>query len=172
MQVASSSPSQIASAAANISRVTILRASMLVGCVCAVAGATAIGHPDTFTQADPDLGRLLRGMALIKAVIALAAVVAVTWRLGWPASNRATGAYVLGAWLVTGSSMLIWQLSFIPAAAIAFHVGAFAIVIAAWRDDKVGQRLARPNPAVNADVPDTFAHLASRTGGTPVTLYR
>jgi hypothetical protein len=122
---------------------------MLVGCVCAVAAATAIGHPDAFTRADPELGRLLRGMALIKAVIALAAIVAVTWRLGWPVSGRATGAYVLGAWLVAGSSMLIWQLTFIPAAAIAFHVGAFGIVIAAWRDDIIGQRFARPNPSVN-----------------------
>jgi hypothetical protein len=29
-----------------------------------------------------------------------------------------------------------------------------------------------PNPAVNADVPDTFDLLVDRTGGTPVTLYR
>ncbi len=29
-----------------------------------------------------------------------------------------------------------------------------------------------PNPAVNADVPGTFVLLASRGGGTPVTLYR
>jgi hypothetical protein len=29
-----------------------------------------------------------------------------------------------------------------------------------------------PNPAVNADVPGTFVLLASRSGGTPVTLYR
>jgi len=31
---------------------------------------------------------------------------------------------------------------------------------------------ATPNPAVNADVPGTFDHLASRSGGTPVTLDR
>ena len=29
-----------------------------------------------------------------------------------------------------------------------------------------------PNPAVNADVPDTCILLVSRAGGTPVTLYR
>ena len=83
---------------------------------------------------EPDLARLLRGMALLKGGIALAAVGVLLWRFGHPTPPRMVTAYIAGAALIVGASVLIWQLVHIPAAAFAFHVGEFALLIAAWRD--------------------------------------
>lgn len=145
----SPAPTPTLRCAGRASRPTTLRASLLVGIMVAIACAAAIGHPESLVRADAELARLLRGMALIKGFIALAAVAAILWRFGWSASRGATVAYTTGAWLIAGGSMLIWQLTYIPAAAIAFHVGAFAIVFAACRDDVVRQRALRPNLAVD-----------------------
>ena len=38
------------------------------------------------------------------------------------------------AWATAGASMLIWQLEFIPIAAVAFHLGELTLLVAAWRD--------------------------------------
>jgi hypothetical protein len=133
------------------SRPALTRALLLVGCAAALGVAAYFGHPQALLTADPELARLRRGMAIIKAAIALAAVAAIFWRLRWSISFAAAAAYICGAWLVVGSSMFIWQLSYLVGAAAAFHVGAFAIVLAAFRDGKARQRLVRPNPSLNAD---------------------
>ena len=66
--------------------------------------------------------------------IALAAVGVLLWRFGHPTPPRMATAYIAGATLIVGASVLIWQLVHIPAAAIAFHAGEFTLLIAAWRD--------------------------------------
>lgn len=40
--------------------------------------------PESLLQADAELARLLRGMALIKAAIVVAALAALLWRFGQP----------------------------------------------------------------------------------------
>jgi len=100
----------------------------------AIGIAAYLGDPTGFTQADPALGRLLRGMALIKGVIALAILAAVWWRFGRPVFKSAAAVYLSGSWIVAGSTMLIWQLSWIPLAALLFHAAALSMLVVGWRE--------------------------------------
>lgn len=107
---------------------------LLGGCVLAVLAAAAVARPEPLLQADPELARLLRGMALIKAAIVVAALAALLWRFGRPLSKGLTGAYLAGAWAAAGACMLIWQLEVIATAAVTFHLGELTLLLAAWRD--------------------------------------
>jgi phage shock protein PspC (stress-responsive transcriptional regulator) len=103
----------------------------------AVAGAAAglwWGGPATSLQADPDLARLLRGMALIKGGMVVGAIAAVWWRLSWPASPRVAIGYVAGCAALAGSTALIWQLTAIVLAALLFHSAAIAMALVGWRE--------------------------------------
>ncbi|MGB5810156.1 MAG: hypothetical protein WBG86_06475 [Polyangiales bacterium] len=107
---------------------------LLGGCVFAVLAAAAVGHPEPLLQADPELARLLRGMALLKAAIVVAALAALLWRFGQPLSNGLTVAYLAGASAAAGACMLIWQLEVTPTAVFTFHLGELTLLVAAWRD--------------------------------------
>jgi hypothetical protein len=107
---------------------------LLSGCVLAVLAAAAVSRPEPLLQADPELARLLRGMALIKAAIVVASLTALLWRFGRPLSNGLTCAYLAGAWAAASASMMIWQLEFIPTAAVTFHLGELTLLVTAWRD--------------------------------------
>lgn len=111
-----------------------LRRYLTGGCALSVAAALWLGNPDLAIAADADLVRLLRGMALIKAVIVLGALALLSWRFGLRLSARLAGLYLVGAWLIAGASTMIWQLAQIPTAAFSFHLGAFLLLAAAWRD--------------------------------------
>jgi hypothetical protein len=100
----------------------------------AVGIAAWLGDPSGYLHADPALARLLRGMALIKGMIAIAALAAVFWRLAWPVSKSAAAAYLVSSWAVAGSTMLIWQLSYIVPAALLFHAAALSLLLVGWRD--------------------------------------
>jgi hypothetical protein len=117
-----------------VSRRLRLGGMLLGGCLVAVLAAAAVGRPEPLLQADPELARLLRGMALIKAAIVVASLAALLWRFGRPLSNGLAGAYLAGAWAAAGASMMIWQLGFIPSAAVLFHLGELTLLVAAWRD--------------------------------------
>jgi hypothetical protein len=112
----------------------LLRSLLILGCVVAVSAAAVLGEPASLVRADPQLALLLRGMAVIKAAIVLSAIGILVWRFGHPVSNRLALAYIVGASVLAGASMLIWQLSFIPLAALGFHVAAFVVLVAAWHD--------------------------------------
>jgi len=114
--------------------VALLRGGLVSGCAIAIGTAAWLGHPADYLNADPALARLLRGMALIKGVIALAIVGAVFWRLAWPVAKRAGAAYLLCSWAVAGSTMLIWQLSYIVPAAVLFHAAALSLLWVGWRE--------------------------------------
>lgn len=122
----------------------LARALLLGGCVLAASAAAWQGDPASYLRADPELARLLRGMALIKSGIALAAIAAVLWRLGWPLTRPATAAGYLGAcWVLAGSCMLIWQLTDIAVAAIAFDGAGLVLLGLVWHE----HRAARSMPA-------------------------
>ena len=110
------------------------RALVILACLAAMAAAFWWSGTLAPSTIEADLARLLRGMALLKGSIALAAVGVLLWRFGHPTPPRMAAAYIAGAALIAGASVLIWQLVHIPAAAIAFHVGEFTLLIAAWRD--------------------------------------
>jgi hypothetical protein len=129
------SPAQARSSAASGKlRTSVLRALLVAGCAIAVAISLAIGNPAELLAADPELSLLLRGMALIKAILVAGGLSALWWRFRWPVSTKLALGYVAGAWLVTGATMMIWQLTAIAAAAVAFHVGEVTLLVLAWRD--------------------------------------
>jgi hypothetical protein len=100
----------------------------------AIGIAAWLGDPAAYLHADPALARLLRGMALIKSMIAIAVVGAVFWRLAWPVSRTAGAAYLVCSWALAGSTMLIWQLSYIVTAALLFHAAALSLLLVSWRE--------------------------------------
>jgi hypothetical protein len=114
--------------------VSLLRGGLVSGCAMAIGIAAWLGNPLDYLQADPALGRLLRGMALIKGMIAIAVVGAVFWRLAWPLSRTTGAAYLVSSWALAGSTMLIWQLSYIVPAALLFHVAALSLLLVSWRE--------------------------------------
>lgn len=111
-----------------------MRLALLVGCVATVCVAGWYGDPAAGLKADPELAQMLRGMALIKAAMVLAAVALLGWRFGHPISRRQAAVYLAGGWLAAGATMLIWQLTRIPAAGVAFDLAEFGFLLMAWRD--------------------------------------
>jgi len=111
-----------------------LRAALVLGCAIAIGIATWVGDPSTYLNADPALARLLRGMALIKGMLAVGAVAAVYWRLSWTIDARVAATYAITAAAMAGSAALIWQLSYIPFAALLFHAAALSMLIVGWRE--------------------------------------
>jgi hypothetical protein len=111
-----------------------LRTALLLACAVAIGAAAWAGDPSGYLQADPALARLLRGMALIKGMIAIGAVAAVYWRLAWPVHRLVAATYLITASVLAGSTMLIWQLSYIVLAAVLFHLAALTMLIVGWRE--------------------------------------
>lgn len=130
--VATRSVSAVATGLAT--RAAMLRALLVVGCAMALLIAAALGRPEVLQQADAELARLLRGMALIKGALLAAALAALWWRFGLALAPRLALVYLVGAWLMAAASMLVWQLTLIPAAAVVFHAGELGLLLAAWRD--------------------------------------
>lgn len=116
------------------------RLLLVSGCLAAVALSAWIGRPESLLAADPDLARLLRGMACIKAGLVTAALGVLLWRFAHPVSPRMAGCYLAGAWLASGASMMVWQLTLIPLAALVFHGGEITLLVTAWHDHKGGRR--------------------------------
>ncbi len=131
-------PNRVASAApSNV--VWLLRGALVLGCVMAIGIASWLGDPDGYLHADPALARLLRAMALIKGMIAIAAAGAVYWRLAWPVSKPVAAGYLVGCWVIAGSTMIIWQLSYIVPAALLFHSAALSLLWVSWREGDATQ---------------------------------
>jgi hypothetical protein len=112
----------------------LLRSGLLFGCANAIGIAAWLGDPSGYLHADPALARLLRGMALIKGMIAIAAVGAVFWRLAWPVSKIGAATYLISSWALAGATMLVWQLSYIVPAALVFHAAALSLLLISWRE--------------------------------------
>jgi hypothetical protein len=134
---------QRAARAAALPRASVLRAALLAGCTVAVGFAAWAGDPAPYLLADPALARLLRAMAVIKGVLALAAALAAWWRFGWRVSPGVSIAYLAAASALSGAAMLIWQLTWIPFAAVLFHAALIGLLLAAWRDDRGSPSRAR-----------------------------
>jgi hypothetical protein len=116
------------------------RLALVACCLAAAALALRLGDPAAYLQADPELARVLRGMALIKTLLVLAAVAVVAWRYSWPLSRGLHAAYLVGASLMAFASASIWQLSFFALASIAFHAGIVLLLVAAYMDNGRQQR--------------------------------
>jgi hypothetical protein len=111
------------------------RAVLACGCAAAAVAGVLLGDPAARLAADAELAALLRGMGVVKAGLAGIALALSWWRFRVPVAPRFRAIYLVGTWAMTGASALIWQLSFIPAAALLFHVGELALLLAALCDD-------------------------------------
>ena len=138
-----SPPSRAVRRASGMCSPSELRTLLLAGCVVAAAAALWLGEPAAYLAAEPGLVVLLRSMAAIKACIVVAAVGVLLWRLGHAVPGRTAAAYLVGSWLIAGATTLVWQLSFIPLAAVVFHAGELLLLFTAWRDRGADESRAR-----------------------------
>ena len=131
------------------------RSVLVFACAAAGLAAAGLGDPAPYVRADAELARLLRAMAVLKAVMVAPALAVLLWRFRWPVSLRLGSAYVFGAVMMVGASVLIWGLVHLGAAAVLFHAGAAILIAAAFLDRSrdarrpaVRRRLAtaRPTP--------------------------
>jgi len=109
------------------------RSLLVVGCMLAAALPLVAVDPaaDAF---EPELARLLRGMALLKATFVLTAVAILLWRLAQPVATATAVLYLGGTWAGAAATTMIWQLDRLVLASTLFHVGLIAFLIVAMRD--------------------------------------
>jgi hypothetical protein len=136
----------IAPARGTIFTPTILCAGMLTLITAAfIAGFLVTGTEATtlaIGRDGADLTRLMRFLAAIKGVMALAASAAVLWRLGVAISLPLFAAYAVTCAAMAAGPGLIWSMSHVALGALLLHGGLFATVLLLWNDPAVGARLA------------------------------
>jgi hypothetical protein len=91
--------------------------------------------------ADPELAHLLRAMAGLKAIIAVAAVGVMIWRLGSPIGPVWLTLYALSTSAMTAGPVLIWMLVHVGFGAALLHGGLLMALVLLCRDPAVGARL-------------------------------
>ena len=97
-----------------------------------VAGAAAMRPPARIP--DADLARVIRFMAAMKGVFALAAFSASYWRLARPAPLWRAAVYVTAPPAMTGGAIALWTFENAGLAAAGLHLGLFAMLAAALTD--------------------------------------
>lgn len=120
------------------------RVAHALAVVLAVAAAH-LASSDAAPAADPDLALLMRGMALTKALMALAALGLVGWRLRVGAVRVPVllGLVAASAMLAAGP-VLMWHVAHLGTAAGVFHGGLLLLLVVAWADRRAtGEALAR-----------------------------
>ncbi|MDX2237177.1 MAG: hypothetical protein NW203_06400 [Hyphomonadaceae bacterium] len=116
---------------------TLRRAALFAATMAAVVAATALSDPAPLLRADAELAMLLRGMAALKALLAIAAFAAVFWRFGAPIGISLGVVYAASTAMMAAGAALIWGLSHIGFTAIAFHAALIALAFAALRDGRI-----------------------------------
>lgn len=106
---------------------------VLAAAVALVAGTIGVVRAPV-AAIDPDLVRVIRGMALIKGGLASAALAACLWRLGRPAAGWRRFAYVAGPPLMLGGAVALWSLQSLGLAALGLHLGLFGVLAAGLTD--------------------------------------
>jgi hypothetical protein len=135
-----------------VDAVAPLRMAWLQPCVVLLVAAAALAagflatdraaSAQAVAQAGPELVRLLRAMAAIKALMAIAAGAAVLWRLGSAATPPWLAGYALACGAMAAAPGLIWDMAHVTLGAALLHGGLLACIVLLWRDPAVGSRLA------------------------------
>ncbi len=122
------------------------RAAILaVTALAAAAGLFSTTHSQTLiaiNEAGPELTRLLRFMAVLKALLAAGAMAGLLWRLGAAVSLPRFAAYAIAAAAMAAGPGLIWDMAHLRLGALLLHGGLAALVVLLWRDPVTSQRLA------------------------------
>ena len=114
-------------------RATAWRIGLVVAATTACGLAAIVGEPSTLAQSDPELARLLHGMALIKAAMTVAAIGLAWWRLGRPIHPAVAIATGLAIVAMAAATVSIWRLVALLPAALVFHAGLFTLLFLAAR---------------------------------------
>lgn len=122
------------------------RISLLLGSAVLLAIPLMLFEPPAYWADDPELFRLLRGMGMLKLVLAAIAFAASWWRLGAQPGVHLQTAYVGGVWALSLAAGLIWQLHWVIPASALFHGGTLALLFAAWRDMEPLNRTSAETP--------------------------
>ncbi len=111
-----------------------LRTALVAVSIGAAGLVYAAGDPAAFLRADPALGRLLQGMAALKALMALAICAALYWRFKTPIGPAPALGYLACAAALWGGAAAIWRLSFLGETAIFFHAALIGFAFIALKD--------------------------------------
>lgn len=110
------------------------RLLLLAGCTLLFSAPLLLFELAAYWADDPELFRLLRGMGVLKIVMALVALAVVFWRLGADVQPRLQAVYLGGVWGLSLAAGMIWQLHWILPASGLFHCATIVLLLAAWRD--------------------------------------
>ena len=131
---------------ADARRGALRRVVLVAGVLAAVAGALlwARAAPGTSAVPTAEMGRLLRFLALVKAVVPAGALWGLLRRVRRPVAAGRLAAYAAGLWGAAAGAALIGQLGHVGLGAGLFHAGWLTMAAAAWRDDGlIGRRVSR-----------------------------
>lgn len=123
----------------------IARPLLLIVIAAAVAAAfllTGQGQAArAIANAGPDLTRLLRAMAVIKAVAAVGVTAVVLWRFGVAVAPPWFAAYAASCAAMAAGPVLIWQMAYVGTGTLLLHGGLLGAGVLLWRDPALAGRL-------------------------------
>lgn len=126
---------------------TAVRSFFLAAIACGIVAGAVLGNgADSVAAvqaAGADFTRLMRAMAVLKALMACGAGAAVWWRLGAATPPAWLVAYAAAGGAMAAGVPLIWGMVHSGPGALALHGGLAASILLLWRDRAVGQRLAQ-----------------------------
>jgi hypothetical protein len=114
---------------------------VLAGIALGLLATGEVTRAHAVAAAGPELTRLLRAMAVIKSLMAAAAVAAMLWRLGAPVGLPWLAGYAAAAAAMAAGPGLIWDMAHVRLGALALHGGLVAAVLLLWRDPGMAARL-------------------------------
>lgn len=115
------------------------RGVLAVAVMSAVVAAVVAAHDGAAARAaaltGPELTRVLRFMALVKAALATGALWWADRRLRHPATPVVAAAWIAACAPMAAATVLIWSLAHVAAGAAAFHAG-FALLLVLGLTDR------------------------------------
>ncbi len=132
--------SRPASRQAGLARTAIIL-SMAAGAAAGLLTLGTVSSAHAVAQAGPELTRLLRAMAGLKALMAGAALAAVLWRLAIPAGPARVACYAFAAAAMAAGPGLIAGMDHVAGGALLLHAGLLATILMLWRDPGTGECL-------------------------------
>lgn len=111
-----------------------LRCALLIAIAAALSGVRVAAPEASAYTGEPELARLLRSMALLKAVLVVATAALVCWRFGWPVTWPVAVVYGLATASMAAATLGVWQLAALGLSSVAFHVGFVALLACAYFD--------------------------------------